>query len=183
MYNFIAKILNWFSLTCWYIKRKDLYKKMGAVGHGVSLSPGWSIPSPKNVFIGNDVFIGEGVMLSANRSNIYIGNHVLFGPNVHIHGGDHRYDIVGRWMKSITIEEKRPNVDDKDVYIDDDVWIGDGAIILKGVTVARGSIIGARAIVTKNTQPYDIVVGNNRVVAKRFSAEEIILHEEKLKNN
>lgn len=40
-----------------------------------------------------------------------------------------------------------------------DVWIGYGAIIKSGVTIGVGAVIGVGAIVTKNVEPYSIVVG------------------------
>lgn len=49
--------------------------------------------------------------------------------------------------------------------IGDDCWIGRRAIIMPGVEIAKGCIIGAGAVVTKNTQPYGIYGG---VPAKRM---------------
>lgn len=58
------------------------------------------------------------------------------------------------------------------IIIEDDVWIGYDALIMSGVTIGKGSVIGARAIVTKDVPPYSIYVGN-KVIKKRFS-EDII---------
>lgn len=58
------------------------------------------------------------------------------------------------------------------IIIEDDVWIGYDALIMPGVTIGKGSVIGARAIVTKDVPPYSIYVGN-KVIKKRFS-EDII---------
>jgi SAM-dependent methyltransferase len=44
--------------------------------------------------------------------------------------------------------------------IEDDVWIGFNATILKGVTIGKGAIVGACSVVTKNVEPYSIVIGN-----------------------
>ena len=43
--------------------------------------------------------------------------------------------------------------------IGSDVWIGTKAIIRDGVTVGHGCVIGAGAVVTKDTEPYGIYVG------------------------
>ena len=40
------------------------------------------------------------------------------------------------------------------------MWIADGAIILSGVTIGDGAVIAARAVVSKNVEPYSIVAGN-----------------------
>ena len=51
--------------------------------------------------------------------------------------------------------------------IEDDVWIGFNAIILKGVRVGRGAVVGAGSVITKDVEPYTIVVGNpQRVTGK-----------------
>lgn len=60
-----------------------------------------------------------------------------------------------------------------DTVIGNDVWIGAEAMIMPGVRVGDGSVIGARAVVTKNIEPYSIVVGGGEVVRKRFSDQQI----------
>ena len=45
------------------------------------------------------------------------------------------------------------------VTVGHDVWIGHGAILLPGVTVGLGAVVGAGAVVTKDVEPYAIVVG------------------------
>ena len=45
------------------------------------------------------------------------------------------------------------------VTVGHDVWIGHGAILLPGVTVGLGAVVGAGAVVTKDVEPYTIVVG------------------------
>jgi len=61
-----------------------------------------------------------------------------------------------------------------DIIICDDVWIGDGATILSGVTIGQGAVIGANCVVSKDVEPYEVVVGNPmRVVKKRFGDDII----------
>lgn len=57
-----------------------------------------------------------------------------------------------------------------------DVWIGSDVIILPSVkNIGNGSIIGAGSIVTKDVEPYSIVVGNPaKLKRKRFSANVIL---------
>jgi acetyltransferase-like isoleucine patch superfamily enzyme len=53
--------------------------------------------------------------------------------------------------------------------IGNDVWIGTHAFIKGGIIVGNGSVIGAYTIVTKDVEPYSIVVGNpGKVIKKRF---------------
>lgn len=56
-----------------------------------------------------------------------------------------------------------------DINIGNDVWIGYEAVILQGVTVGDGAIIGARAVVTKDVEPYTVVAGvPAKPIKKRF---------------
>jgi acetyltransferase-like isoleucine patch superfamily enzyme len=45
------------------------------------------------------------------------------------------------------------------VIIDDDVFIGVGATILSGTKIGKGAVVGARALVTKDVEPYSFVGG------------------------
>ena len=46
-----------------------------------------------------------------------------------------------------------------DTMIGNDVWIGAGASVLPGLNLAEGTVIGANAVVTKDTEPYSVMVG------------------------
>lgn len=136
-----------------------------------------------NISIGDDVSIGENASFISAIAHIYIGSHVMFGPHVTIRGGNHRTDIVGRYMKSIKNNEKLSE-NDQDVIIEDDVWVGCNVTILKGVRVGKGSIIGAGSIVTKDVPPYTIHVGVPNVKDfPRFNKSEIEEHEKLLFKN
>lgn len=63
-----------------------------------------------------------------------------------------------------------------DTVVGSDVWIGSEAMILPGITIGHGAVIGSRALVTQDVQPYTIVGGNPaKPIKKRFSEEEIAL--------
>jgi maltose O-acetyltransferase len=132
------------------------------------------------IYVGHDVNLGLRPFLNATRSTIRIGNKVVFGPEVTIRGGNHRTDLVGRFMADVTEAEKLPE-NDLDVVIEDDVWIGTRAIILHGVTIGRGAIIGAGAVITKSVPPYAIVGGvPAKVIKFRWDVETILRHESSL---
>jgi maltose O-acetyltransferase len=80
---------------------------------------------------------------------IYIGNYVMFGPIVTIRGGNHRFDMIGKYMYNVKETEKLPE-NDQDVVIEDDVWVGCNVTILKGVTIGHGSDIAEGAVVIKS---------------------------------
>lgn len=70
---------------------------------------------------------------------------------------------------------------DRKAYIGNDTWIGHGAIIMPEVKIGNGAVVGSGAIVTKDVEPYTIVVGiPAKPVRKRFS-EDVITKLESIK--
>lgn len=158
----------------WYKKR------MGSCGDNVYFSPFDSVFSYENLYVGNNVCIGYHADFISTRRKIIINDHVIFGPNVSIRGGEHRTDIVGRFIDEIKDCDKLPE-NDADVIFEGDNWIGMNSTILKGVTIGRGCIVAAGAVVTKSTLPYSIVGGAPaRILKMRFTQEQIEKHEIKL---
>ncbi|MEA4806694.1 CatB-related O-acetyltransferase [Acetobacterium wieringae] len=61
-----------------------------------------------------------------------------------------------------------------DIVIGNDVWIGYEAVIMSGVHIGDGAIIGTRAVVTKDVEPYTNVGGvPAKLIKKRFDDETI----------
>ena len=61
-----------------------------------------------------------------------------------------------------------------DIVIGNDVWIGYEAVILSGVHIGDVAIIGARAVVTRDVEPYTIMGGvPARPIRKRYDEETI----------
>lgn len=166
----------------WRVKRSYLFIHIGKFGKGSHIGRGWIIPNPQFIFIGNNVHIQDHCRLMSDSAKIIIKDHAILAGEVAVHAGDHRFDIPGRWIDSMTLADKRPS-DAGGVVIEEDTWIGGRATILQGVIIGRGAIVGGGSIVTKNVAPYSIVVGVNRVVGMRFTDEEIKIHEETLFNN
>lgn len=127
-------------------------KQFGKCGSNVEFSPFDSKLSYKNIFLGDNIYIGYNADMIATKSNIIVGNHVVFGPHVSIRGGDHRTDIAGRFIDSVDDDMKLPE-NDQDVVFEGDNWIGMNATILKGCTIGKGSIVAAGSVVNKSTPP------------------------------
>lgn len=66
------------------------------------------------------------------------------------------------------------------VAIGHDVWIGHGVVVLPGRTIGTGAVVGAGAIVTRDVEPYTIVVGNPARPVRRRFPEEIAARLERL---
>ncbi|PSJ59755.1 type B chloramphenicol O-acetyltransferase [Pseudaminobacter soli (ex Li et al. 2025)] len=63
-----------------------------------------------------------------------------------------------------------------DTVVGNDVWIGAEAMIMPGVRIGHGAMIGSRALVTKDVEPYTVVGGNPaKPIRKRFSDEQIAM--------
>ncbi|MDA0108437.1 CatB-related O-acetyltransferase [Vibrio sp. La 4.2.2] len=88
----------------------------------------------------------------------------------------HRLD----WISTFPFSQETFGTDVKDGFqkagdtvIGNDVWIGSEAMIMPGVKIGDGAVIGARSVITKDVEPYAIVVGHNTVIKKRFSEDQI----------
>ena len=94
-------------------------------------------------------------------------------------GGEHRSDWVTTFPLRIAFGHALAERDGHPASrgptrIGNDVWIGHGATILSGVTVGDGAIIGARAVISRDVDPYAVAVGNpSRQVRSRFPAEQV----------
>lgn len=61
-----------------------------------------------------------------------------------------------------------------DIVIGNDVWIGYEAVLLSGVHIGDGAVIGARAVVTRDVEPYTIVGGvPAKPIRKRFAPDVV----------
>lgn len=175
--KFFGRVVAFFGLLSSYFISRIYRSRFCRVGDNFSFDP-FGVYSYENICVGNNVNLGYRPVLIAGKSKITIGSHVMFGPQVTIRGGNHRIDLLGRYMDTVKNDEKRPE-DDPGVVIEDDVWIGTRAIILAGVTIGRGSVVAAGAVVTKSVPPYAIVGGNPaKVIRMRWSPTEIIQHEQ-----
>lgn len=171
---FLLRIKNSISAR-WQNKVVSKYQQslFGSCGKNVNIGKGCRFVTESNVYVGSDVYIGPYACFLTTRAKIIIGNKVMFGDEVAIVTGNHRTDVLGKYMFDVT--EKLPE-NDADVVIQDDVWIGLRAIILKGVTIGRGSIIAAGALVTKDVPPYSIYISPTKIL-QRFNEEQIKEHE------
>lgn len=169
-----------FSLSFSYLWDKlwvPFYKRsMKHCGRGVYLRPMSSdLKGLWNMSVGDGSSIPKGSTFYCTEASLTIGRKVIFGPRPTIITGDHRIDVLGKFIMDST--EKLPD-NDAPVTVEDDVWAGANITILKGVTIGRGSVIAAGAVVTRSCPPYSIIGGVPAKVLKfRFTVDEVIEHE------
>jgi len=127
--------------------RRFFYRLAGIkIGKGSTIHTKARFYDPRNISIGEDSIIGEGIVLDG-RDKLSIGNHVDIASEVMIYNSEH--DINNESFSATTAPVK----------IEDYVFIGPRVIILAGVTIGRGAIVSAAAVVTKDVPPYAIVGG------------------------
>lgn len=157
-----------------------LFKKaMRKCGNNVSIKPSTSIYfGLENLSIGDNVSIPRYSHIFCTNAPLNIGNNVIFGPTPTIVTGNHRTDVIGKYI--IDSHDKLPE-NDKEVCLEDDIWVGANVTILMGVKIGRGSIIAAGAVVNKSYPPYSIIGGiPAKFIKFRFTIEEILKHEQGL---
>lgn len=114
---------------------------------------------------------------------LIIGSFCSIGSGAaFIMGGNqgHRHDWVSTfpfyWMSEVAAFAGAGNGHRRagDTVIGNDVWIGSEAIVMPGIRIGDGAVIGTRALVTRDVEPYAIVGGNPaKVIRKRFDDSQI----------
>lgn len=164
-----------------YITVAALKKKMKSCGTDVTIDLYPQI-TPDKLSIGDHVYLGPNTRIICTGAQVQIGSHVMFGPGVTVVTGNHRTDLVGKYMYDVKGPDKLPE-NDQPVIFEGDNWIGANATILKGVTVGEGAVVAAGAVVTKNVAPYTIVGGvPAKYIGDRFTPEELAQHRQLLGN-
>ncbi len=149
------------------------------------------IPDKVKENIGNETFIGNDVKIY--KSSVCIGNYTYvnggkifyakigkfcsIGYGVYIGSGEHYINKVTTFPLKNRVGGIKGFIDfpeQKNSIIGNDVWIGNNVIIKQGVRIGDGAIIGSGAVVTKDVEPYSILVGvPARILKKRFDDEII----------
>jgi acetyltransferase-like isoleucine patch superfamily enzyme len=122
-------------------------------GEGCLISPTATFAHAERIALGNNVLIGEDCRLWAGPSEaqIFVGSDVMLGPGILITAASYRF------MDGTPIREQV--MSEAGVSIGSDSWIGAGAIVLPGANIGAGCVIGAGAVVRGTIPPMSIAVG------------------------
>jgi len=141
------RLIEWFRRIIWlFLQVKGLL----IFGRRVGVLGDFSVGNPRNVVMGAECGINEGVYIQG-YCGVEIGDRVVLSAGVMILDGG--LD-VSRFNSDFP-----PHVGRK-VIIEEGAWIGARAIILPGVKVGHKAVVGAGSVVTKDVPPYCIVVGS-----------------------
>ena len=124
--------------------------------------------------IGDYSYAAKGTIFS----NAIVGNYCSIAPYALIGLGEHD---LSSYSTSIASGVHHQSLLKHSCFIGSDVWIGAGAVVRSGITVGHGAVIGANTVVTKDVEPYSVVVGApGRVIKMRFSNNmiEVLLDSE-----
>lgn len=115
--------------------------------------------APWNLEIGRSC-IGPNTIIY-NKDKIIIGNDCVISQGAHLCTGSH--DISSPRHSLITAP----------IIIKDHAWIAADAFIGPGVTIGEGAVVGARAAVFKDVEPWTVVGGNPaKFIKKRELKDE-----------
>jgi putative colanic acid biosynthesis acetyltransferase WcaF len=128
--------------------RRFVLRMFGAeVGRHVHIYSSATIYFPWNLRIGDWSSIGEGALIY-NLGPVTIGRNVTISQRAHLCAGTHDYSRADLPLLKPPIEVR------------DQAWVCADAFVGPGVVVGEGAVAGARAVVTKNVEPWTVVAGN-----------------------
>ena len=173
-----------------YLKTQIFYSKIfNKIGKKTVIYKARQIDNPKNISVGNNVYISQDAWLIANEKegniSLKIGNDTMIGHNFHVVGmdlvdikesvliadnvyitdcthcfGDIENPIMKQGVKSI-----------KTVMVDKGSWIGENVCII-GANIGKNCVIGANAVVTKDVPDYSVAVGAPAKVIKKYNVRK-----------
>lgn len=146
------------AIACEAYYRIECYKRK-VNGDGYRLNAQVCVSYPENVYIGKGTYINGGEICASPNAMIKIGENCLISYNFFCRTDSHIYSDKDTPIISQGHTEEN-------IVIGDDVWIGYDVKIMPGVTIANGCVIGAGAVVTKDTEPYSVYGG---VPAKKIA--------------
>ena len=128
--------------------RRFVLRLFGAeVGRHVHIYSSATIYFPWNLRIGDWSSIGEGALVY-NLGPVTIGRNVTISQRAHLCAGTHDYTRADLPLLKPPIEVR------------DQAWLCADVFVGPGVVVGEGAVAGARAVVTKNVEPWTVVAGN-----------------------
>lgn len=138
-----------------YWWRTMLLRMFGAkIGRHCKIRSSVRVWAPWNVILGDYVALGPKVELySVDR--IVIGTKVAISQNAYICTASH--DITRKGNPLITAP----------IYVENFAWVAADAFVGMGITIGEGAVVGARAAVFKDVEPWTVVGGNPAKTIKK----------------
>lgn len=106
-----------------------------------------NIEHPWNLEMGHLSSIGENSWIYC-LDKIIIGQKCTIGKDVYLITGSH------------SITDKEFHLITNPIHIKDGCWLTTGVYVMPNVQLAEFTVVGARSIVTRSTNPFDVVAGS-----------------------
>lgn len=137
--------------------RNRLLRLFGAeIPLGSLVYPSCTIWAPWNLKVGKYSCIGPNTNLY-NKNQIVIGDNAVVSQGAYLCTASH--DITDPKHSLVTAP----------IIIESRAWIAADAFVGMGVTIGEGAVVGARAAVFKDVEPWTVVGGNPaRFIKKRI---------------
>lgn len=143
---------------CYNAMRITLLQRVIKVGEKCRIQQHVYVGDGNNVEIGNFCRINDNVKLD----NVKIGNYVMIARRTQFVGKMHKFSST-----EVPMLLQKGDVQNQTI-VEDDVWIGLNVVIMPGITIKKGCIIGAGAVLTKDTVEYGIYGGvPAKLISKR----------------
>lgn len=162
----------------WLIAAFPTKNRFGYCAKNVQINYPFLVDTPQNVFLYENTKLREVRIINSPNEKVIVKKYSAIASNVVIVTSNH-VSTVG--IPHILLGSSHVNDKSTNIIIEEDCWVGTGAKLLAGSHLCRGCIVGAGAIVNKEIPPYAVVVGSPaKIVAVKFSIEQIIEHEKSL---
>lgn len=126
---------------------------MNGTKKNLAIHRGVNITFPEAITLGDNIVINAETMLIATpNGKIDIGDNCLIAPRCVLQSQNHLFKDKNTLIRQQGSESKS-------IILENDVWLAYGVVVTAGVKISIGSVIGASAVVTKNTEPYSINIG------------------------
>lgn len=158
----IQKIFAFLPETRFFALKRRLLRWSGAnIGRNVRIASSARFSFVGGLTIGDNVWIGEQVLITGGNVLIKIGSNVDIGPRALIVTGTHLL-----WDKP----ERAAGTDySLPIVIEDGVWLGANVTVLGGVTLGYCSFAAAGAVVINDVPPFSMCAGNPAVIKRTKS--------------
>lgn len=116
--------------------------------------PSCDIWGPWNLVVGKNSCIGPNTRIY-NRGKIIIGDNAVVSQGTYLCTASH------------DIADPKHSVVIKPIMIENRAWVAADAFVCMGITIGEGAVVGARAAVFKDVEPWTVVGGNPAKVIKK----------------
>lgn len=179
----------WSVGTIGFFLRAVYYKTKLTMGKDVFIDCGVTINNPKDVWIGNEVYIDENVTIRTTGGFLFLHDCVRIAANTYIQAGGgitfyeesatssrcniysqtHYYEKEGKVVGQCSmLPDEKQNIIKSHIIIGIGALLGVGVSLLPGAIIGEYTTIGAHAMVNSEIEPYSIAVGCPAKVIKRL---------------